>query len=136
MTFVYWVHDDNCSCPDFHGYVGISEDPQKRLYGSRAARTVPANSELMILFEGTREQCLKVERKYRPKKRIGWNTARGGAASEPKIHGRAVIKGIFRVGYWKETKAAKLTHQIFICFLKTDRPLIARLRKQIEEARL
>jgi hypothetical protein len=88
LGFVYWIYDENCSHPDHHGYVGVSENPWGRLRGLRFTDLVPADSKLQLLFEGTREKCLKVERKYRPKKHIGWNTAPGGKASEPWIRGR------------------------------------------------
>ena len=46
------------------------------------------NASLVILYEGTREECLKRENQLRPDLRIGWNIARGGTAAEPRTYGR------------------------------------------------
>jgi hypothetical protein len=36
MTFVYRVYDRTCNCSD-KGYIGVSEQPEKRLYDLRRA---------------------------------------------------------------------------------------------------
>lgn len=81
MSFVYWVFEDTS------GYVGVSEDPKSRWRRMRAIKKRP-KARLVILYEGTREECLKREYQLRPGLRIGWNTLRGGKAWEPPKHGR------------------------------------------------
>ena len=78
--------------PHNAGWVGVSEDPEARWYGIRTIKKAPKAS-LVILYEGTREECLKKEYQLRPSPRIGWNIARGGMAVEPRKHGRRPIKG-------------------------------------------
>ena len=48
----------------------------------------------MILYEGTREECLKREYQLRPSLRIGWNIAQGGMAVEPQKHGKLIREGM------------------------------------------
>jgi hypothetical protein len=90
MSFVYWVFEDkDCfTFPHNAGYVGVSEDPTRRWHGLRTAKTAPKTAKLLILYEGTREECLRREYQLRPSLRIGWNTLRGGTAREPGIRGR------------------------------------------------
>lgn|SRR5262249_38964169 len=117
MSWLYWVHKDEfaeerCHSPwgdDFrtdpiirrHGYIGVSENPTVRWHSLRQAKIVPKTAKLQLLFEGTREQCLALERTLRPRKNIGWNTARGGSAAEPLIRGRTPITGKVE-GAWEK----------------------------------
>jgi hypothetical protein len=81
---VYWLFDDKCVCPWRHGYVGISRTLTTRLRRHRATRR---SFEWKILFKGSLEQCLKLERVMRPVFGIGWNEAPGGeygGGSAPK----------------------------------------------------
>jgi len=66
MTLVYWVYDETCSDPSYHGYVGVSENPLRRHSELCSVGRVPANSKLKDIFEGTREECLVRERQLRP----------------------------------------------------------------------
>ena len=66
MSFLYWVCDQ---------HDGI----------------VPAGARMTIIYEGPRENCLLCERTLRPRRGIGWNTARGGVAPEPNKRGRRPI---------------------------------------------
>ena len=85
MTFVYWVYDRTCNCSD-EGYIGVSEQPEKRLCQLR--RALGRNkAHILILFEGSRKACLRRERWYRSRRNVGWNKARGGIASAPIKHG-------------------------------------------------
>ena len=94
MSFLYWVFEDTyCFVfPHNAGYVGVSEDPENRWRRMRAIKKAP-KARLVILYEGTREECLKREYQLRPSLRIGWNTLCGGKAWEPPKHGRRPIKG-------------------------------------------
>jgi hypothetical protein len=92
MTVVYWMHDESCASEIDTGYVGVTEDPHARLSDLRAKATVPKDSEQTILFKGTREQCLALERHLRPRPDIGWNRAAGGVAPSPRKHGFASLR--------------------------------------------
>ena len=89
MSFVYWVFEDTHRFvfPHNAGWVGVSEDPRSRWHNVRRTKKAP-NASLVILYEGTREECLKRENQLRPDLRIGWNIARGGTAAEPRTYGR------------------------------------------------
>jgi len=101
VSFVYWVFEDtDCfSFPHNSGYVGVSEDPESRWRRMRAIKKVP-KARLVILYEGTREECLRREHQLQPGLRIGWNTLQGGVASEPKIHGRRPLGFNFIMRRW------------------------------------
>ena len=101
MSFVYWVFEDtDCfSFPHNSGYVGVSEDPKNRWYNVRRIKKTP-KARLVILYEGTREECLR-RYQLRPGLRIGWNTACDGMASAPLKHGRRPIKGKGFHNWWK-----------------------------------
>jgi hypothetical protein len=80
VSFTYWVFEDkDCfSFPHNAGYVGVSENPEDRWRRVRAIKEAP-KARLVILHEGTREECLKREYQLRPSLRIGWNTGMGTA---------------------------------------------------------
>jgi hypothetical protein len=93
MSFVYWVFEDTDRFvfPHDSGYVGVSEDPEKRWREVRIAKKAP-KARLVVLYEGTREECLRRERRWRPHPRIGWNIYRGGGAPKPKTHNRRPLR--------------------------------------------
>ena len=64
---------------------------RQRLQSLRSADTVPQHPRLVILFEGSRPQCLAREKELRPRRNIGWNKAAGGHAPHPWKHGLAPI---------------------------------------------
>jgi hypothetical protein len=66
MSWLYWVLDDTCKSVYTDGYVGVSESPPRRLYDLHRRGRVPAATRQVILFEGTREQCLAKEAELRP----------------------------------------------------------------------
>ena len=80
--FVYWIYEDmdRFDFPHDSGYVGVSENPKGRLRQLRYNKRVPSKwtTKLLILFEGERKQCLRRERRLRPRENLGWNIARGG----------------------------------------------------------
>jgi hypothetical protein len=88
MSVTYWVHDPGNYRTD-SGYIGVTEDPAQRLHALRTAGTVPCHAEMEILFEGSRAECLALEKQLRPRPNIGWNKAAGGVASAPIKHGLA-----------------------------------------------
>jgi hypothetical protein len=75
---VYWLHDERCICLQKHGYVGISGAFMTRLVVHQRNKRFPANFEWSIIFTGTKNECLALERTLRPGFGIGWNRARGG----------------------------------------------------------
>jgi hypothetical protein len=87
MSYVYWVYDLGCGCEAETGYVGVTEDPSARFHKLRSTGTVPKASQMTILLEGDRAECLAMERKLRPARNIGWNKAVGGVASAPIKYG-------------------------------------------------
>ena len=87
MSFTYWAFDDTCLDPKTDGYVGVTEAPGSRRFGLITAGTIPKDAMVLILFEGERWMCLRLEREYRPTKGIGWNNDRGGTASRPDKFG-------------------------------------------------
>jgi hypothetical protein len=72
VRFVYWVFEDkHCfRFPHNAGYVGVSEDPENRWRNVRVVKKAP-KARLVILYEGTREECLRREYQLRPGLRIG-----------------------------------------------------------------
>lgn len=87
-NFVYWIYDGTCSTPDCSGYIGITNRMDDRLYEHVCLGRVPKNSELKILFSGTRQECLGIERHWRPRPGIGWNRSAGG--NHGVLHGEEV----------------------------------------------
>jgi hypothetical protein len=77
--FVYWIYDETCLDPITSGYVGVSKNAIQKFSSHIRKPRVPKNSKFKILFEGTREECFKLEFFLRPSKGIGWNKAVGGA---------------------------------------------------------
>jgi hypothetical protein len=78
-TVVYWLFDHNCICPRLHGYVGITADLPKRIAQHREkGRRKAVEFRVVVLFQGTKAECLVLERQLRPGYGIGWNLARGG----------------------------------------------------------
>lgn len=96
MAFVYWIRLENHTDPYSEGYVGITTKKyvSQRYHDhiqavrrgadhcpilARAIRKYGESSlTLETLFQGTLEDCLSLENKYRPKERVGWNVAIGG----------------------------------------------------------
>ena len=78
MNYVYWVFDNTCSSID-DGYVGVTAYPRTRLATHKRRGRVPKESQMKILFEGSRERCFEYEKDLRPLANIGWNNAPGGS---------------------------------------------------------
>lgn len=109
MSFTYWVYDeasvnpfDGAEAASTHGYVGVSEDPPTRFRALKTAGTVPQHASLEILLKGPRAECLRLERRLRPKRGIGWNKARGGVAPNPWKHGYRPLSPDHFEGIWKD----------------------------------
>jgi len=74
---VYWLYDDTCGDPRWHGYVGVSSRLERRLIRHRHVNKFSA-FEIAILFRGSIDECHTVELALRPEHGIGWNVVKGG----------------------------------------------------------
>lgn len=141
MAFVYWI-----SLPTHHniyseGYVGITtktipkrfndhksaakRGSTKRLYN--AIRKYADSISVAEVFEGTLEECLELEKYYRPLKHIGWNHGVGGNAPQSGVK------------HSPETKAKISASRKGICPDEETRKRIGLLRvgfKYSEESKL
>lgn len=79
---VYWLHNDRCICLWRHGYIGVTNRlPQRwhqHRHGGPVVRSHP-DAACIVIFEGSREECLALELKMRPTPHIGWNIGFGGS---------------------------------------------------------
>ena len=128
MTKVYWIH-----LPEHHlseGYIGISENVERRFQQHKGEDRKSSNPHLksafekygdrvkmVVLFEGERKDCLKVEKELRPEKGMGWNVIEGGG-DPPKVdwtgktHNPEAIEKIKKSKKgtkWKEDQREKFT---------------------------
>lgn len=107
MCYLYWLHH-TYNHYDFRveGYIGVTNNPKERLLGHKA-KCLNVNKHLFnafqkygndvvmtILWEGSEDECYKMEAQYRPLKDIGWNILVGG--NHPP----------YRVG-WRHLQAVK-----------------------------
>jgi len=91
--YVYWIKRKEHTDPYSQGYVGISNDPQRRFVEHTLSDYKVGNAiskyndiELVILHEClVREDALSLENKYRPEDYIGWNVICGGK-EPPRNH--------------------------------------------------
>jgi len=85
VGYVYWIHLKEQWDPTEDGYVGISNDPQRRFEEHKRSKN-PLLAEGMknpdvvmdILFVGSYECALLRERCFRPRPNMGWNINIGG----------------------------------------------------------
>jgi len=87
IGYVYWIHHENQLDPTEHGYIGVSNDPKRRLREHKnssgnlllkEAFEKDSNIKMDILFIGSYECTLMREKCFRPKRNIGWNINSGG----------------------------------------------------------
>lgn len=83
---VYWIKEKGHQDIANHGYVGVSNCPEKRLnrHLKRNQNVPNTGVELVIWYTGTREDCLEIESQLRPYRNIGWNRAPGGCIYKNK----------------------------------------------------
>lgn len=95
MEYVYWIRRRIHTNPHTQGYVGISNDPERR-YKEHLTACVNEHLqhafnlyddiELSILHKcATRQESCELELMYRPKVNVGWNIIKGGD-SPPRNH--------------------------------------------------
>jgi hypothetical protein len=76
---VYWLYDAGCVSPKKDGYIGASNNPTKQAWRyEKAKKFGDKKFQMKILFWGSKEECLAVERQLRPHHGIGWNKGAGG----------------------------------------------------------
>jgi NUMOD3 motif len=76
---LYWIKNADCINPEIDGYIGITGNQKKRWNNHCSSKRFPEDSVMIVLFVGTKEECRKKEREYRPDPFIGWNIAEGGS---------------------------------------------------------
>ena len=76
------------------GYVGISNDAQRRFLEHKGKEWYDDRCVLTILQDGlTREEAINIEEILRPKWNIGWNVAPGGGDPPPATAGKSYNVG-------------------------------------------
>lgn len=96
MYHLYWIAPVNSTCPKTEGYIGISNNPEKRFrahttdiaeVGSKVIRAYVAEHGISSVQHkildsfNTLEEAREAERSYRPNAYIGWNLRTGGGIS-------------------------------------------------------
>src|SRR5262245_7476043 len=98
MSFVYWLYEDGPrNFPYNSGYIGVSEHPTRRWQALRKSKVATQTAKLLILYEGSQEECLRLEHQFRPHNNIGWNTACGGGGADITLASKTFIDmlGVF-----------------------------------------
>jgi hypothetical protein len=90
---VYWIHFSDHTDSYLEGYIGVSKDPETRLYQhfntsekrndknpyfGRILNKYKEKIIQTILYVGTEESCYNLEEEMRPSNNIGWNANKGG----------------------------------------------------------
>jgi len=75
---VYWLYDETCVDPQTDGYIGITINFKRRMNAHRCSGKFP-NFQIMVLYEGSRDEARQIEFGLRSRWNIGWNKAPGGA---------------------------------------------------------
>lgn len=87
VGYVYWIHLKDQWDPTEDGYIGVSNNPQRRFEEHKRTKNPMLaegikNPEVImdILFVGSYECALLRERCFRPRPNMGWNINIGGKA--------------------------------------------------------
>lgn len=91
IYYVYWLHLPEHSDISTQGYVGVSNNPKRRLSEHTLASKkgnkenpylgrIISKYEIIqtIVFQGAEKECYHQEEILRPNKNIGWNINKGG----------------------------------------------------------
>ena len=87
VAHLYWLHLPEHSDMFRDGYIGVSINPERRLWAHKSKKCNPhltnafakyKNIISTILLKGNEAYCYKLEKKLRPIEDIGWNIASGG----------------------------------------------------------
>lgn len=128
--FVYWIHLPDQTDINSQGYVGVSNNPKRRLsehfnsskerndknpFFGRALKRHSHEITQTIIFQGTEDACYNLEEELRPRKNIGWNANKGGTKppskkgwtpSDATLQKRSKsLKGIPRNDKWRKNLA-------------------------------
>lgn len=87
---VYWLFNEFCNNPSIDGYIGVTKNFPSRLSEHRKRFN---SFDVVVLFEGTEEQCYTYELQLRPHPSIGWNHAPGGPEGYKRVNGGHKNKG-------------------------------------------
>lgn len=128
QCYVYWIHLPCHTNIHSQGYVGVSNNPTRRLqehknstnnkHLSRALTKYSDSVLQTVIVNGDSESCYRYEECLRPTKNIGWNINKGGVQPPTKkgwvptsttLQKRSKnLKGIVRTEEWcKNLSAAK-----------------------------
>lgn len=86
--FVYWIHYKDHIDPYCEGYIGITNNIERRLkeHNSKHSKCAHvknriSNGAVITILHSTEslEEALSLEEKYRPLENIGWNICKGGS---------------------------------------------------------
>jgi hypothetical protein len=75
---VYWIHNPEDTDINSQGYVGISNNVNRRMKEHSKKMDFLEGKILDVFLCGEKEFCKQIEKELRPKKNIGLNIAAGG----------------------------------------------------------
>ena len=75
---VYWIHNPEDTDINSQGYVGISNNVNRRMKEHSKKMDFLEGKILYVFLCGEKEFCKQIEKELRPKKNIGLNIAAGG----------------------------------------------------------
>lgn len=97
--YVYWIHNTHMTDPSTQGYVGVTNNLQRRVANHLSRlknehhenvhfqRAYNLDDDLLvdIIFEGSETECYLKEQQLRPSRDIGWNINVGGTKPPTKV---------------------------------------------------
>jgi hypothetical protein len=140
QTFVYWIHLPDHTDMYSQGYVGVSNNPTRRLqehknskdnkHLSRALTKYSDSVLQTVIFNGDSESCYLYEEQLRPTTNIGWNINKGGANPPSRLGWNPTattlqkrsknLKGIVRSDKWRKNLSESKTGDKNPMFGKTN----------------
>jgi len=102
--YVYWIKRKHFT--DYkEGYIGVTSkslEERFKIHSKYAKKSSVVRKaiekyddiEIVQLFEGSKEECLKLEYSLRPEEKIGWNLVKGGGLPPKNEKGGASSKKI------------------------------------------
>lgn len=97
---VYWVHLPDHTDITTQGYIGVSNNPKRRMSEHKNSSILRNDKNPLfcrmlykhldtivqtIIFVGTEEACYSFEQELRPIKNVGWNANKGGSKPPSKL---------------------------------------------------
>ena len=113
MHYIYWIHQADHTDPYSEGYIGLSNQPDRRFkahttdtagVGSKYLRDMSDSDKALLSHTilatcSSLEQARELELSYRPLPNIGWNIRKGGGVSPDctgRVHSEQTKKAIAR----------------------------------------